>query len=127
MNTKLNLLLVFFISISINVFAQIKPFNKPFVKSAQKGYQSFPKRNDKISPYTSNLINDINRSKLKSTNNILSKEIKDKYLIREYHNTKYIGALLKIKQCIKQSDLYDLNILIGAQINNIWSVKIPIN
>ncbi len=127
MNTKLNLLLVFFISISINVFAQIKPFSKPFVKSAQKGYQSFPKRNDKISPYTSNLINDINRSKLKSTNSILAKEIKDRYLIREYHNTEYVGALLKVKQCIKQSDLYDLNIIIGAQINDIWSVKIPVN
>ena len=127
MNTKFNLLLVFFISISIGVFAQIKPFSKPFVKSTQKGYQNFSKRNDKISPYTSNLINDINRSKLKSTNSILAKEIKDRYLIREYHNTEYVGALLKVKQCIKQSDLYDLNIIIGAQINDIWSVKIPVN
>jgi minor extracellular serine protease Vpr len=81
----------------------------------------------KFSNYTKLFLSDIVLDGYKKTQSYVpSEKVKKKYPVVLIKQKYYIGALLKINDKFNENDLKIYDVLIGARIGNIISVKIPI-
>ncbi|ROL61530.1 T9SS C-terminal target domain-containing protein [Bacteroidetes/Chlorobi group bacterium ChocPot_Mid] len=99
-----------------NIFSTNKLHSTGIIQSDNK--------NNKISPLTHKLINDLKSANSKSEN-LLNKK-NSPYLLRKIDNNIFVGALIKVTDNFNIQNLIKSGIKIGSKAGNIISIKIPI-
>jgi len=123
---SIHLLLVLGILYSAVIFGQGKKFQPPqFKKLVPKNLERRP---SKFSPLTKRLLEELkhHQSLRKTTPRSTIEMISKKFHGHEIRNIMYVGALIQVSKSISKNSLEDFDVLVGAQVGQIWSVQIPV-
>ena len=82
---------------------------------------------DKVSPYTKTFLSKISEEMESDKSFVPSSDLIEEYELILIKDLYFIGVYLSVNPNLNEKEITDLNIKIGAKIDDIWTVKIPIN